>query len=152
VGAVRHQPVLQAAGVLVGTVIGVLLCWWGGHLAARRLADRGAELMDLLRLGPQARSRRDQAGPVRRPAVSMPAWKSAARGLLFTVGMVLVVPQGLVPIAFNLFGVDPEVKVWFAARYLPQDLQSPVAVGFIAVGALAIWWAVSITRRHAEQH
>jgi ABC-2 type transport system permease protein len=37
-GAVRHQPVLQAAGVLVGTATGVLLSWWGGRVAARRLA------------------------------------------------------------------------------------------------------------------
>lgn len=40
VGAVRHRPVLQAAGVLVGVATGVLLSWWGGHLAARRLAAR----------------------------------------------------------------------------------------------------------------
>jgi hypothetical protein len=32
-----------------------------------------------------------------------------------------------------------QVKVWFVARYLQQDLQVPEAAGFIAVGALAIW-------------
>src|SRR5829696_2698739 len=47
--------------------------------------------------------------------------------------------QGLVPLAFNLFGVDPQVRVWFAARYLPKGLQLPVAAGFIAVGLAAIW-------------
>jgi ABC-2 type transport system permease protein len=151
-GTVRHQPVLQAAGVLVGTAIGVLLAWWGGGVAARRLADRGAELMDLLHLGPPAQPRRDPARPIRQPAVPMPRWKSGFRSLLFTVGIVCVVPQGLVPIAFNLFGVDPQVKVWFVARYLPQDLQTPVAAGFIATGVLAIWWAVAITRSHTEQH
>src|SRR5262249_38309039 len=52
-GAARHQPVLQAAGVLAGTATGVLLYWWGGRAAGRRLAGRGAELMDLLNLGPQ---------------------------------------------------------------------------------------------------
>jgi hypothetical protein len=64
------------------------------------------------------------------------------------VGIVCIVPQGLVPIGFNLFGVDPQVKVWFVARYLPQHLQLPVAAAFIAVGALAIWWAASIQRAH----
>ena len=47
--------------------------------------------------------------------------------------------------------MDQEVKVWFAARYLEQDLQAPVAAGFIAVGVLAIWSAVSIGRRQARQ-
>jgi hypothetical protein len=61
----------------------------------------------------------------------------------------LRLPQGLVPIAFNLFGVDPEVRVWFAARYLDRPLQVPVAAGFIAVGVLAIWWAEAIRRRQA---
>jgi hypothetical protein len=57
-----------------------------------------------------------------------------------------------VPIAFNLFGIDQQVKVWFAARYLPQDLQIPVAAGFVAVGAVAIWGAVSIGRGRTGQH
>jgi hypothetical protein len=61
-----------------------------------------------------------------------------------------VVPQGLVPVAFNLFGVDPQVRVWFAARNAPQDLQLLVAGGFIVVGMLAIWWAETIRRRAPE--
>jgi hypothetical protein len=61
-----------------------------------------------------------------------------------------VVPQGLVPIAFNLFGVDPEVRVWFVARYLPDHLQVPVAVGSIAVGVVACWLAETIRRRHSS--
>jgi ABC-2 type transport system permease protein len=148
-GAVRHQPVLQAAGVLAGTATGVLLCWWGGRLAARRLTDRGAELMDLFLVGPPATTRGDHAGPPRAPEVQLPGWKSAAVGVLWTVGIVCVVPQGLVPIGFNLFGVDPQVRVWFAARYLPQQLQVPAAAGFIVAGALAMWWAYSIGRGHA---
>jgi hypothetical protein len=104
--------------------------------------------MDLLHLGPQARTHRDPTSPAPAPAVELPRWRSAARNTLWTVGILLVVPQGLVPIGFNLFGVDQQVKVWFAARYLPQELQLPVAAGFIAAGLLAIWWAVAIGRRH----
>jgi hypothetical protein len=53
----------------------------------------------------------------------------------------------VVPIGFNLFGVDPEVRVWFAARYLPQHLQVPAAAAFIAVGALAVWAAARVGDR-----
>jgi ABC-2 type transport system permease protein len=151
-GGVWQQPLLQAAGVLVGIATGALLTWWGGRVATRRLTDRGAELMDLLRLGPQALAQGDGVRPTREPDVPLPRWKSAAQGVLWTVGILCVVPQGLVPIAFNLFGVDQQVKVWFAARYLPQDLQIPVAAGFVAVGAVAIWGAVSIGRGRAGQH
>jgi hypothetical protein len=76
--------------------------------------------------------------------------RDAAVGTLWTVGIICVVPQGLVPLAFNLFGVDPQVRVWFAARYAPQDLQLLVAGGFIVVGLLAIWWAETIRRRAPE--
>lgn len=146
-GGSRHQPPLQATGVVVGAATGALLLWWGGRVAARRLADQGAELMDLLHLGPQAKTHRDTAGPAPEPAIELPRWRSAARNLLWTVGIVLVVPQGLVPIGFNLFGVDQQVRVWFAARYLPQDLQIPVATGCIVAGLLAIWSAGAISRR-----
>ena len=72
--------------------------------------------------------------------------RSAARGVLLTAGILLIVPQGLVPIGFNLFGVDPQVRVWFAARYLPQQLQVPVAAALVAAGVLALWWAARIGR------
>jgi ABC-2 type transport system permease protein len=148
-GGLWQRPALQAAGVLVGIATGGLLYWWGGRVAARRLADRGAELMDLFRLGPQARTEPERAGPGEEAAVPAPRWRDAVVGTLWTVGILCVIPQGLVPVAFNLFGVDPQVRVWFAARYAPQDLQLLVAAGFIAAGLLAIWGAVTIQRRHA---
>lgn len=77
-GASWHRPVLQAAGVPVGIVVGVGSYWWGGHYAARRLADRGAELMDLLRLGREAKGRRDGRPLDRRNAVHLPAGAGAA--------------------------------------------------------------------------
>jgi ABC-2 type transport system permease protein len=148
VGVLQEQPVLQAAGVLVGVATGVLLWWWGGRAAARRLVDHGAELMDLFLVGPPAPSRPVEAGSDRAPAVRLPRGRAAAIGVLYTVGVVCIFPQGLVPIVFNLFGVDPEVRVWFAARYLPLDRQVLAAAGFIAAGLLAVWWAEVTRRRH----
>jgi hypothetical protein len=145
-GTGRDRPALQAAGVLAGVATGGLLYWWAGQLAARRLTDRGAELLDLLRLGPQEPARPGAARPGREPAPQLSRARSAARGTLLTMGILCIVPQGLVPIGFNLFGVDPQVRVWFAARYLPQPMQVPVAVAFIVVGALALWWAAAIQR------
>jgi ABC-2 type transport system permease protein len=118
-GTLWERPALQVAGVLTGFATGGLLYWWGGRLAARRLADRGAELMDLLRLGPQAPAERQPAGPGHEPGRRR---RDAAVGTLWTLGILCVFPQGLVP----------------------------VAAGFIAVGLLAIWWAETIRRRAPE--
>jgi ABC-2 type transport system permease protein len=150
-GTTRDQPALHGAGVFAGTATGGLLSWWGGHLAARRLADRGADLLDLLRLGPQEPGRPGPARPGRELAPQLSRARSAARGTLVTVGILCIVPQGLVPIGFNLLGVDPQVKVWFAARYLPQPMQVPVAAAFIVVGALALWRAAVIQRARAGE-
>ena len=75
-----------------------------------------------------------------------PPGSAALRGALLTVGILCIVPQGLVPIGFNLLGVDQQVKIWFAARYLEQDLQTPAAAAFIAVGLPAILFAEAISR------
>ena len=104
--------------------------------------------MDLLHLGPEARTDAEAAaGPGGGPATAAPRWRDAIVGTLWTVGIICVFPQGLVPVAFNLFGVDPQVRVWFAARYAPQNLQLLVAAGFLAAGRLAVWWAEAIRRR-----
>jgi ABC-2 type transport system permease protein len=147
-GTVRGQPALQAAGVAAGAATGLLLYWWGGQVAARRLADHGADLLDLLNLGPQEPARPGAARPGREAAPQLSRARSAARGALVTLGILCVVPQGLVPIGFNLFGVDPQVRVWFAARYLPQPMQVPAAAAFIVVGALALWGATRLQRTH----
>jgi hypothetical protein len=59
--------------------------------------------MDLLRAGPQAAA---GAKPAPKPEVRLPP-AAAARGVLWTAGILCIAPQGVVPIAFNLFGVDP---------------------------------------------
>ena len=115
----------------------------------RRLDDRGAELLDLFNLGPQDRPRDAGTRAARERAAEGRRRREVVVGTLVTVGIICLVPQGLVPVAFNLFGVDPEVRVWFAARYAPGDLQLLVAAGFIVAGALALWWAETIRRRQA---
>jgi ABC-2 type transport system permease protein len=145
-GGLWHRPALQAAGVLAGVATGGLLYWWGGRVAARRLAGRGDELMDLLRLGPEARTEPEAAGPDGEPAAAGSRWRDAAVGTLWTAGIICLAPQGLVPVALDLFGVDPQVRVWFAARYAPEGLQLPVAAGFIAAGLLVICWAEAVRR------
>jgi ABC-2 type transport system permease protein len=148
-GTVRDQPALQAAGVVAGAATGLLLYWWGGQVAARRLATNGADLLDLFNLGPEEPARPGAARPGREPAPQLSRARAAARGALVTLGILCVVPQGLVPLSFNLFGVDPQVRVWFVARYLPQPMQVPAAVAFIFVGALALWGATRLQRTHS---
>jgi hypothetical protein len=121
-----------------------------GRLVGKgRVVHRDGDLVSLesslIDLGPQALAR-DRTPPARELEGQLSRGRSAAASILWTVGILCVFPQGLVPIAFNLLGVDPQVRVWFAARYLPPDLQIPAAVGFIAVGLLAIWWGQAIRR------
>jgi hypothetical protein len=106
-GAPRRpaRPAATAGGgVLVGIATGVLLSWLGGRIAARRLSARGAELMHLLHLGPPP-ERHATA-----PAVELSGPRAATRNALWLVGILLVASQGLVPIGFNLLGVDPRSR------------------------------------------
>ncbi|MEJ2854365.1 MULTISPECIES: hypothetical protein [unclassified Saccharothrix] len=50
------------------------------------------------------------------------------------VGIVLAVPQGLVPLVLMALGVDS--KSWYLVRYLPEWAQIPAAVAFVVVGGL----------------
>jgi ABC-2 type transport system permease protein len=44
-GSVTDSAVLRWAGVPVGIAMGIVLAWWWGRLAQRRLAQRGPELL-----------------------------------------------------------------------------------------------------------
>jgi len=50
-------------------------------------------------------------GTIQPPKVQLPRWQSAAVSTLWTAGILSIVAQGLVPITFNVLGVDPAVKV-----------------------------------------
>jgi ABC-2 type transport system permease protein len=108
VGTAQERPVLQVAGVLAGVAIGGLLYWWGGRVAARRLAARGAELMDLLRLGPPAPAGPAASGPAEEPGRRR---RDAAVGALWTAGTLCVFPQGLVAAGFIVAGL---AAIWWA--------------------------------------
>lgn len=139
-GAQRVGPGLGTAGIIVSVLIGFVVYVWGGQHASRRLAARGDELMDLL-------SGRANQHPVLHEEEKLAPGAQAASGVLWTLAMVSAIPQGLVPLAMNLFDVDPDVRVWFVARYLPDAFQVPTAVAFVVIGVLAARWAVVIARR-----
>lgn len=48
VGSATDSRALMWAGVPLGTVIGIVLAWWWGRLAQRRLAQRGPELLAIV--------------------------------------------------------------------------------------------------------
>jgi ABC-2 type transport system permease protein len=120
-------------GVSVGVATGVLYAWALGRAGAGYLARNGPELLDRLRARP--------APVVRASTVAPSADKerfsaSAATTLLATAGIILLVPQGVVALVFALVGAD--VRSWFLALYLPQDLQVPTSVLSAMLGALAL--------------
>ncbi|CAL9526403.1 hypothetical protein SUDANB95_03911 [Actinosynnema sp. ALI-1.44] len=60
------------------------------------------------------------------------------------VGIILAVPQGVVPLV--LMALDVDSKSWFLVRYLPEWAQLPAAVVFVVVGAL-----LAVSGRRAER-
>ncbi|MEU3309226.1 hypothetical protein ACWGSK_11830 [Nocardiopsis sp. NPDC055551] len=64
---------------------------------------------------------------------------SLVRVVLVTVGMVALVPQGLIPLGMNLVGANDSLRLWLLARYLPPEWQVLAALGFVVSGALTIW-------------
>lgn len=61
------------------------------------------------------------------------------------VGIVLAVPQGLVPLV--LMALDVDSKSWFLVRYLPEWAQLPGAVVCVVVGAVLAMSGVRAERR-----
>ncbi|MEU4442213.1 hypothetical protein AB0K14_05250 [Actinosynnema sp. NPDC050801] len=49
------------------------------------------------------------------------------------VGIIMLVPQGLVPLV--LMALDVDSKSWFVVMHLPAWARLPAALGFVVVGA-----------------
>ncbi|MFF2073821.1 hypothetical protein ACFVXG_03600 [Kitasatospora sp. NPDC058162] len=162
-GTLLHSSPLRWAGVVVGLGTGLLYGWWMGRAARRRLESRGPELLDVMRKGVR-RGTSSVGGPVG-GAAGGPAGRSqeeqvlldrlarrrtAAAGLLVTVGVLSTAPQGGVALAMSLLA--PANRSWFLALYLPPGWQVPVASGFILLGAVCFVGVYRLIRaKHAAE-
>ena len=110
-------PWLMWAGLPVSVVTGVLVGRLLGTLAIIRLTTHGPDMLHTMRTGRATAAR--TAGTPRSQG-------SAIEGLYWSLGSILLIPQGLIPLIFILTGVD--VRSWFLAMYLPPAYGIPVAV------------------------
>lgn len=97
-GTVLGQPWLLWAGIPVGLATGVLLTWWLGRIAYRRLEARGPELLLTMRSGRPDTSPDPDPGTTGDDGTT----PSAHIQLLgWTLGSLALFPQGLVPVVLN---------------------------------------------------
>ncbi len=116
-----------APGVLTSLALGAALCWGLGRLAARRLERRGAHLVQHFRTGHTPET--PKKAPNARPRADHRVF------LLLWLGTLALVPQGLVPLAFQAHGAAP--RGWFLALYLPAPWGQCVALAMTAAGLAA---------------
>lgn len=145
-GTLLHSTVPRWSGVPVGLASGVLLAWGLGHIAARRLEERGPELLHLMRSGtPSGAQTKDARSSV---FDTMSQGTRVRVVLLAMLGSIALFPQGLMPILLTLSG--SQTRVWFLALYLPTAWRWPVIVGMILLGLGAYGTALHIYLRHKE--
>ncbi|MGH2390741.1 MAG: hypothetical protein ACRDIE_21275, partial [Chloroflexota bacterium] len=147
-GTLLESAALRWAGVPVGIATGILIAWWLGRVAYRRLEERGPELLQLMRTGKPSGTRSTEA---RRAGFdSMSQGKRVFVVLLGpTFGSIALFPQGIVPLIITLSG--SHARVWFLALYLPAPWRRPVIAGMILLGLLAYGGAFSIYLRHTRE-
>ncbi|MGH2347203.1 MAG: hypothetical protein ACRDG4_18400, partial [Chloroflexota bacterium] len=147
-GTLLESAALRWAGVPVGIATGILIAWWLGRVAYRRLEEPGPELLQLMRTGNPSGTRSTEA---RRAGFdSMSQGKRVFVVLLGpTFGSIALFPQGIVPLIITLSG--SHARVWFLALYLPAPWRRPVIAGMILLGLLAYGGAFSIYSRHTRE-
>jgi ABC-2 type transport system permease protein len=111
---------LMWAGLPVGVMTGVLVGRLLGTLAIHRLTAHGPDMLQTLRTG-----RATTITAAARTA-GAPGKGGAIEGLYWSLGSILLLPQGLIPLVFIVTGVD--VRSWFLAMYLPSAYGIPTAV------------------------
>lgn len=140
---IRGAPGLAWWAVAVGTAIGIAYAWGLGAIATRRLDSHGVEYLQKMRVGPQIQEK------VTVNEMVKSATGGWAVGLLTTVSMISIFPQGLIPLGFILTGAVEDNPWWLAQRF-PIPWSIAVAVGFIAVGLYTGWWALRLNRRDQD--
>lgn len=138
-GQSLHNPALRWAGLAVGAVTGVLSYALLGRTAHRSLAQRGPELLYLMRTGKEQRTKAAEGVTFLQ---AMPAYRRRLFWSSFFVGCIALFPQALVPLLMKASG--SVAKVWFLALYMPDAWQWPVIAMMFALGLLSFGLAAKI--------
>ncbi|MGE7928859.1 hypothetical protein [Lysinibacillus xylanilyticus] len=145
-GTLLHQNLLKWAGVPVGFCTGLLITWYFGRLAYRRLEARGSDILSIIQCGGIVQSVDNKVVQTEETFSNLSSGKSVLVGILVTMGIIFTLPQGIVPIILKLIGV--KVRSWFIALYLPENLQLLVCIFFVLVGVSSLIITRIIVRKH----
>ncbi|MFI6802909.1 hypothetical protein [Streptosporangium canum] len=132
-GHLLDRSLLLWASVPAGLLVGVVCHVWFGALAARRLREKGPDLLQLMRSGKRP-AVADAPGTAQAPS-AFETMGVKSRFLMWgsmAVGVLALFPQGLAPLGIKLSGSTD--RVWFLALYLPDPWQWPVIAGMILIG------------------
>lgn len=153
-GFARDSIALQWAGVGVGVLIGALLAWGLGRLAAVTLERTAPEMLALMRSGRSASMTSDglagleSSGQKQTPKLT--GWENTVMMLSWVVGILALVPQGLITMAFKLTG-NNDVRVWFLAMYLPEPWGWLTSIAMVLFGGCLLLLAVTVYKRAAAR-
>ncbi|MDM5248417.1 hypothetical protein [Lysinibacillus sp. G4S2] len=144
-GTLLHQNWLKWTGVPMGVCTGLLIAWYFGRLAYRRLETHGPDILSFMQCGGIVQSTDIKVAQTEESSTKLSAGKTVLVGLLVTMGIIFTLPQGIVPIILKL--LDVKVRSWFIALYLQDNIQLPVCIFFILAGVSALIMTRIIMRK-----
>lgn len=130
----------------MGLCTGLLISWYFGRLAYRRLESRGSDILSIMQSGGITQTVDNKVAQTDETLSNLSAGKSVLVGLLVTMGIIFTLPQGIVPIMLKLSGV--KVRSWFIALYLPENVQLLICIFFVLAGVSALIITRIIVRKH----
>lgn len=145
-GTLLHQNLLIWTGVPMGLCTGLLISWYFGRLAYRRLESHGSDILSIMHSGGITQTVDNKVAQTDETLSNLSAGKSVLVGLLVTMGIIFTLPQGIVPIILKLSGV--KVRSWFIALYLPENVQLLICIFFVLAGVSALIITRIIVRKH----
>ncbi|WP_410671424.1 hypothetical protein [Amycolatopsis sp. cmx-4-68] len=152
IGFRTGSTTLEWLGVVAGIVLGAAYAWLFGRLAYRRLETAGPEILDLMRKGVRAEVKiaGEETGdePEAEKKDDLSGGQNALVALFVLIGILLVIPQGLVSLALSLFGAP--LPGWFLVDHVPAGLRVLTALGSIVLG-LCSFGVVVLMHRVAKR-
>ena len=143
-GQALDRPALLWASLAVALLTGVLSHVLLGSVAARKLRDEGPELLHLMRSGAPSSTATPEEEAGKSPFETMSAKRQTLMWSAMAVGIVGLLPQGLVPLGIKLSG-SPD-KVWFLALHVADPWQWPVIAAMVLIGLAGFWAAYWLYR------